>query len=192
MLAGPREYFCEVRDDAAPWRRWLARRGGDGSRGSGAADVAAASPLERAADAFGNAAVMLGCVLSGTLGGMAALTLLQGYLFHLNVLGDDRAALLQFQAPVALTLNRLYWVLTALALPCAVSRCVATSMRLQAHVACSAVVSHCSACSASFLRDQLVLGLLRACNARAHVAGLPGSASFWAPLWTLTRRRSSP
>jgi hypothetical protein len=83
------------------------------------------TPLERTVDSFCNWAIMLGCLVSGTLGGMAAMTLLHVYLFNVSDLGNHGYQFLQYYSPIALRVNRVYWILIVVALASSVSRCEA-------------------------------------------------------------------
>lgn len=116
-----REFFYEVKGKQG----WLANVTNRfaGSNPVPAECVVNLTPLERAVDSFCNTAVMVATFVSGTLGGMAAMTLLQVYLFNINSWSNSSGVLLTIYAPVALRVNRLYWILIVLALASAVSRC---------------------------------------------------------------------
>ena len=56
------------------------------------------------------------------MGGMALVTLLQVYLFQVATWGDDAILLLRYYSPIALQMNRLYWVFIIFGLGASVSR----------------------------------------------------------------------
>ena len=123
VRTGVREFFYEVRQDEGTLRRMLTRR-------IPLLDTlsfieqpdARLSQLELSADTFCNSAIIHGRFVSGALGGMAALTLLEVFLFRISSWQQQTALLLQFYAPIALPINRVYFVLITLALAAAVSR----------------------------------------------------------------------
>ena len=123
VRTGVREFFYEVRQDEGTLRRILTPRIPLLDTFSAVEQPdARLSPLELSADSFCNSAIIHGRFVSGALGGMAALTLLQVFLFRLSSWQQQTALLLQFYAPIALPINRVYFVLITLALAAAVSR----------------------------------------------------------------------
>lgn len=118
------EYFAEVKADQGllkrlwPW--WKVRQVRSTPWNTEDHHL---TPTQRAAESLCNFGSVLGSFVSGSLGGMAVMTLLQIYLFNINKTVQGNDLVLVYYAPIALTVNRLYWGLTMIALSSAVSRC---------------------------------------------------------------------
>lgn len=80
------------------------------------------TPVQRATESLCNFGSVLGSFISGALGGMAVITLMQIHLFNINNAVNGNDMVLVYYAPIALTVNRIYWGLTMIALASAVSR----------------------------------------------------------------------
>jgi hypothetical protein len=139
VRTGVRDFFYEVRQDDGTWPRLWGNRTASPSRLSVMeAGLPQQSYLERARNSFCNSASMLGAFVSGALGGMAVITILQTYLFRINDWAGQTSLLLQFYAPIAVRVNRLYFVLIVVALSSSVSRSAATTTGTSdAQAACS-------------------------------------------------------
>lgn len=90
------------------------------------------TPTQRAAESLCNSGSLLGSFVSGALGGMAIMTLMQIHLFNINSAVSGNDLVLVYYAPIALTVNRIYWGLTMIALSSAVSRYGLSLVRIAA------------------------------------------------------------
>ena len=123
VKTGTREFFYEVKAKQSPLTKLMTQRlTASTSDTLPPVPVPSLTPLERAVDSFCNTAIVLAIFVSGVLGGMAVTTLLQVYLFNINNWSDQTSVLLTFYAPIALRVNRVYWVLIVIALASAISR----------------------------------------------------------------------
>lgn len=124
VKTGNREYFFEVYDEIPAWRRIF---GGSRATPTTTQQRKPAQPVRStmavAAARFANVAAVLSLWIQGALGGMGLVTLLQMYLFNVSAWGDDAQLLLQYYSPIALAMNRVYWLFIIVALGAAVSRC---------------------------------------------------------------------
>jgi len=129
VVSGKRESFYEVKDKPGSWLASVRKRRSR-PRASSAVQVRPAR-FEAAASRVANCCTVLAIFVQGLLGGMALMTLLQVYLVNVASWGDDAVLMLRSYAPVALKMNRLYWVFLVIALGAAASRCVVGAWRRQ-------------------------------------------------------------
>jgi hypothetical protein len=118
------EYFAEVKAEQGLLARlWPWKRTGRWRTTPWNSEDHQLTPTQRAAESLCNFGIVLGSFTSGALGGMAIMTLMQIHLFNINNQVIDNDLVLVYYAPIALTVNRIYWGLIMIALASAVSRC---------------------------------------------------------------------